>query len=179
MLARSACRLSALRRAAPFRAAYSAGEPTRKQAFGYGEAAPAGAPGFGGEHQLAPPETLQHTGKYIWENMTNLPKYKELIEGIGYPGQKHSAGGLCTIGRIYYGPGRYDYGRPKMPKGWFANYFYPFWEFGHLMFVADRWVAIRCLRHFLGIAFCFIPLWYDMQCNKAMILDYKAQGHEW
>merc|ERR1719152_214907 len=72
-----------------------------------------------------------------------MPKYKEIIEGFGYPGQRHSAGGLCTIGRIYYGPGRYDYGRVKMPKGWFQNFFYPFWEFGHLMFVADHSTS-RC-----------------------------------
>lgn len=57
---------------------------------------------------------------------------QEIIEGIGYPGQKNSHGGLCTLGRIYYGPGRYDYGRPKMPKGWVANFFYPLWEFGFL-----------------------------------------------
>ena len=57
---------------------------------------------------------------------------QEIIEGIGYPGQKNSHGGLCTLGCIYYGPGRYDYGRPKMPKGWVANIFYPLWEFGFL-----------------------------------------------
>ena len=57
---------------------------------------------------------------------------QEIIEGIGYPGQKNSHGGLCTLGRIYYGPGRYDYGRPKMPKGWVANFLYPLWEFGFL-----------------------------------------------
>ena len=60
--------------------------------------------------------------------MQHLPQ--EIIEGIGYPGQKNSHGGLVTLGRIYYGPGRYDYGRPKMPKGWLANFFYPLWEFG-------------------------------------------------
>eukprot|EP00435_Cladocopium_sp_Y103_P003761 s7938_g1.t1 len=85
----------------------------RKQSFGYGDHAPPDAPGFGGEHQQYPPET-------------------EIIEGIGYPGQKNSHGGLCTLGRIYYGPGRYDYGRPKMPKGWVANFLYPLWEFGFL-----------------------------------------------
>eukprot|EP00933_Yihiella_yeosuensis_P078231 TRINITY_DN8945_c0_g1_i1.p2 TRINITY_DN8945_c0_g1~~TRINITY_DN8945_c0_g1_i1.p2 ORF type:complete len:178 (-),score=25.45 TRINITY_DN8945_c0_g1_i1:78-611(-) len=177
MLVRSACRLS-FSRSIPVRAAVVQGQPVRKQSFGYGDEAPKGAPGFG-EHQLHPPETVTGTVKYISENMTNMPKYKEIIEGFGYPGQRHSAGGLCTIGRIYYGPGRYDYGRPKMPKGWFANYFYPFWEFGHLMFVADRWVAWRVLRHFLGIMICFLPFNYQMHRNKAQILDYKSQGREW
>ncbi|CAE7831987.1 unnamed protein product [Symbiodinium sp. CCMP2592] len=78
----------------------------RAQSFGYGDPAPPNMPGIGGEHQLYPPETMQTTVKYFSDNMTNVPKYKEIIEGIGYPGQKHSAGGLCTLGRIYYGPGR-------------------------------------------------------------------------
>merc|ERR1719361_2941209 len=177
MLARSACRLAALRRAETRRAAAVQGERLRKQAFGYGDAAPPGAPGFG-DAQLHPPETMQQTAKYFSENMTNMPKYKEIIEGFGYPGQRHSAGGLCTIGRIYYGPGRYDYGRPKMPKGWFQNFFYPFWEFGHLMFVADRWVAWRMLRHFLGIMICYIPFNLNMQWNRQMLEEYKTH-HEW
>eukprot|EP00440_Ansanella_granifera_P020352 gb/GFBE01022107.1/.p1 GENE.gb/GFBE01022107.1/~~gb/GFBE01022107.1/.p1 ORF type:complete len:179 (+),score=39.97 gb/GFBE01022107.1/:1-537(+) len=178
MLCRSACRMAGLQRTELRRAAVVQGEKVRKQAFGYGDHAPAGAPGFGGEHQLYPPETVGNTVKYISENMTNLPKKKEIIEGFGYPGQRHSAGGLCTIGRIYYGPGRYDYGRPKMPKGWFANFFYPVWEFGHLMFVADRWVAWRVLRHILGIAICYIPFNLQMQWNKKMIEEYKTH-HEW
>eukprot|EP00930_Biecheleria_cincta_P019906 TRINITY_DN15086_c0_g1_i3.p1 TRINITY_DN15086_c0_g1~~TRINITY_DN15086_c0_g1_i3.p1 ORF type:complete len:180 (-),score=31.75 TRINITY_DN15086_c0_g1_i3:113-652(-) len=179
MLTRSTRRLAGLRCTELCRAAVVQGLPVKKQAFGYGDVAPAGAPGFGGDHQLAPPETVQNTVKYISQNMTNLPKYKEIIEGIGYPGQRHSAGGLCTIGRIYYGPGRYDYGRPKRPQSWFANFFYPFWEFGHLMFVADRWVAWRMLRHILGVFICYIPFNLQMNWNKQMIEDYKKGGHEW
>ena len=53
----------------------------RKQwgSFGYGDPAPPGAPGFGGEHQQYPPETVSNTVKYISENMTNPPKYKETL----------------------------------------------------------------------------------------------------
>merc|ERR1712151_441485 len=57
---------------------------------GHGEVAPKNAPGFGDVH-LKPAETVGDTVKYISKSMTNPPKYKELIEGIGYPGQKHSA----------------------------------------------------------------------------------------
>merc|ERR1711972_1167674 len=71
------------------------------------------------------------------------------------------------------GPGRYDYGRPTMPKGWFQNYFYGFWELGHILFVADRWIAIRCLRHFVGMAVCFFPFWVQMQWNVKMWEDFK------
>lgn len=149
----------------------------RRQSFGYGDPAPPNMPGIGGEHQLYPPETMQTTAKYFADNMTNVPKYKEIIEGIGYPGQKHSAGGLCTLGRIYYGPGRYDYGRPVMPKGWFANFFYPLWEFGHIVFVCDRWLAWRFLRHFMGFLICYIPLNIQMQWNKQMMEEYKKH-HE-
>lgn len=154
------------------------GQRMRKQSFGYGDHAPPDAPGFGGEHQQYPPETVRNTVKYISENMTNPPKYKEIIEGIGYPGQKNSHGGLCTLGRIYYGPGRYDYGRPKMPKGWVANFFYPLWEFGHIFFVADRWLAWRALRHILAITICFIPMNIHMHWNARMMEDYK-KTHEW
>merc|ERR1719150_2103673 len=101
--------------------------PGQTQAFGYGEVRPKDAPGFGDVH-LKPAESVKDTAKYIWEGMTTPPRKKEIIEGIGYPGQKHSAGGITTVGRIYYGPGRYDYGRPIMPKTWFANFFYGFWE---------------------------------------------------
>ncbi|CAE7425940.1 unnamed protein product [Symbiodinium sp. CCMP2456] len=94
-----------VRRALALRAAQH-GQPMRRQSFGYGDPSPPNMPGIGGEHQLHPPETMQTTAKYFADNMTNVPKYKEIIEGIGYPGQKHSAGGLCTLGRIYYGPGR-------------------------------------------------------------------------
>merc|ERR1719491_413040 len=144
----------------------------QKQAFGYGEIAPGNAPGFD-PVQVKPPETATDTVKYIAKGMTTLPTYKEIIEAIGYPGQKHSAGGITTVGRIYYGPGRYDYGRPVMPQGWFANYFYGFWEFGHLFFVADRWIALRHLRHVVGIAVCFFPMWCQMQWNVQMWDEFK------
>ena len=52
----------------------------RKQSFGYGDHAPPDAPGFGGEHQQYPPETVGNTVKYISENMTNPPKYKEIFQ---------------------------------------------------------------------------------------------------
>eukprot|EP00438_Fugacium_kawagutii_P008266 Skav206539 [mRNA] locus=scaffold504:231177:241421:+ [translate_table: standard] len=74
----------ALRPAGPLRAA-AHGERVRtegcmvvalKQSFGYGDHAPSNAPGFGGEHQQYPPETVGNTVKYISENMTNPPKYK-------------------------------------------------------------------------------------------------------
>ncbi|CAK0876411.1 unnamed protein product, partial [Prorocentrum cordatum] len=148
-------------------------DPTKqKQAFGYGDVLPKDAPGLG-DAMAHPPDTPAQTAKYIWKGMTNVPKRKEIIEGFGYPGQKHSAGGITTVGRIYYGPGRYDYGRPVMPKGWFQNFFYGFWEFGHLMFVVDRWIAIRQLRHFLGIMICFVPFWIQMQWNVQMWEDFK------
>ena len=51
---------------------------SRKQSFGYGDHAPPDAPGFGGEHQQYPPETVSNTVKYISQNMTNPPKYKEI-----------------------------------------------------------------------------------------------------
>merc|ERR1719188_1276324 len=108
--------------------------------------------------------------------MTNPPKKKEIIEAIGYPGQRHSAGTVSTVGRIYYGPGRYDYGRPVMPKGWFANFFYGFWEFGHLMFVADRWTFIRQLRHLFGFSFFFFPFWWLM-CKDNRTWDITKQKH--
>mmetsp|Transcript_9586 Transcript_9586/g.13406 ORF Transcript_9586/g.13406 Transcript_9586/m.13406 type:complete len:178 (-) Transcript_9586:60-593(-) len=167
-----------LRPARPLRAVAGHGERVRKQSFGYGDHAPPDAPGFGGEHQQYPPETVSNTVKYISQNMTNPPKYKEIIEGIGYPGQKNSHGGLVTLGRIYYGPGRYDYGRPKMPKGWLANFFYPLWEFGHIFFVADRWIAWRVLRHIVAITICFIPMNIHMHWNARMMEDYK-KTHEW
>merc|ERR1719282_570207 len=133
---------------------YDLAEPdpkaAQKQAFGYGAVAPENAPGFG-EGMVHPPDTLAQTATYIGRGMTNIPKKKEIIEGFGYPGQKHSAGGITTVGRIYYG----------------------FWEFGHLMFVVDRWIAWRQLRHFLGIMVCFIPFWIQMQWNVQMWEDFR------
>merc|ERR1719263_1694727 len=97
--------------------------PGQKAAFGYGEVNPADAPGME-KFQKLPPETVGDTVKYISKGMTTVPRRKEIIEALGYPGQKHSAGTITTVGRIYYGPGRYDYGRIKMPESWFANFFY-------------------------------------------------------
>eukprot|EP00928_Gymnodinium_smaydae_P000364 TRINITY_DN1013_c0_g2_i1.p1 TRINITY_DN1013_c0_g2~~TRINITY_DN1013_c0_g2_i1.p1 ORF type:complete len:199 (+),score=39.80 TRINITY_DN1013_c0_g2_i1:77-598(+) len=148
--------------------------PGQKQAFGFGEVAPKGAPGFSAVEEK-PPETISDTVKYISKGMTTVPRRKEIVEALGYPGQKHSAGCISTVGRIYYGPGRYDYGRPKMPKSWFANFFYGFWEFGHLMFVADRWISMRFLRHFLGIAFCFFPFWLQMNWNIEAWKEFKEK----
>merc|ERR1712217_94884 len=122
---------------------------------------------------LKPAGSVSATAKYLIDAHTNIPKRKEIIEAIGYPGQRHSAGGISTVGRIYYGPGRYDYGRPVMPKGWLANYFYGFWEFGHLMFVADRWIAMRMFRHFVGIMVCFFPMWFQMQWNMKAWAEFK------
>eukprot|EP00927_Polykrikos_kofoidii_P024408 TRINITY_DN221_c0_g1_i1.p1 TRINITY_DN221_c0_g1~~TRINITY_DN221_c0_g1_i1.p1 ORF type:complete len:202 (+),score=9.20 TRINITY_DN221_c0_g1_i1:67-606(+) len=146
----------------------------QKQAFGYGDVAPKDAPGFD-PVQAKPPETIRDTVKYISKGMGTIPLRKEIVEALGYPGQKHSAGTISTIGRIYYGPGRYDYGQPKMPKSWFANFFYPFWEIGHLLFVADRWIAMRIVRHILGISFCFFPLWLTAQWNIQAWEEFKAK----
>merc|ERR1712146_832056 len=82
-------------------------------------------------------------------------------------------GGRTATGRIYYGPGRYDYGRVKMPKGWISNFFYGQWEFFHLMFVVDRWTFIRQLRHFFGIAMCFLPFKIQMDWNVQSWQEYK------
>ena len=63
----------------------------RKQSFGYGDHAPPDAPGFGGEHQQYPPETVGNTVKYISENMTNPPKYKEMAGVWGWASLWHRA----------------------------------------------------------------------------------------
>ncbi|CAE7331557.1 unnamed protein product [Symbiodinium pilosum] len=85
--------------------------------------------------------------------------------------------GALVIGSFGLASRGYDYGRPKMPKGWFANFFYPLWEFGHILFVTDRWIAWRLLRHILGITICYIPLNIQMQWNKQMMEEYKKH-HE-
>ena len=61
---------------------------SRKQSFGYGDHAPPDAPGFGGEHQQYPPETVSNTVKYISQNMTNPPKYKEIPTYANSPTMK-------------------------------------------------------------------------------------------
>merc|ERR1719272_2820798 len=120
-------------------------------------------PGFGGKEMQHPPETVKDTVEYFRKSFFTLPTKEEIIEAIGYPGQKGSKstnnGTVMTLGRLNYGPGRYDYGRPVMPKSWFGNFFYGFWEFGHLMFVTERWIAMRLVRHVLGTMLFFIPLW--------------------
>merc|ERR1719507_1697322 len=110
---------------------------------------------------------------YIRDNLNDNSLRKNIIEGIGYPGQKHSWGGLTTYGRVYYGPDRYDYGRPKMPDGWAANYFFPIWEFCHICFVADRWFTIRWIRHFATIGICFFPMYLQMKWNVQLKKDFK------
>lgn len=64
----------------------------RKQSFGYGDHAPSNAPGFGGEHQQYPPETVTNTVKYISENMTNPPKYKDCpkIQNVEFMTHTHT-----------------------------------------------------------------------------------------
>mmetsp|Transcript_105041 Transcript_105041/g.295816 ORF Transcript_105041/g.295816 Transcript_105041/m.295816 type:complete len:174 (+) Transcript_105041:106-627(+) len=147
--------------------------PGQKQAFGFGEVAPKGAPGFD-PVQEKPAESISDTIGYISKGMSTVPRRKEIIEALGYPGQKHSTGCVTTLGRIYYGPGRYDYGRPKMPQSWFANFFYAFWEFGHLMFVTERWQSMRMVRHAVGILTCFFPFWLTMQWNVKAWEEFKA-----
>ena len=170
MLSRTVARFAFRRSALPFAAAAPTKPPA--SAFGYGDAAPSNAPGFG-EVYKTPPESIKDTIGYIGGGMMNVPKSKEIIEAIGYPGQKHSAGAITSVGRIYYGPGRYDYGRVKPPQGWFANWFYGFWEFGHLMFVTDRWIMMRQVRHLLGIGLCFFPMWLTACWNVEAWAEYK------
>jgi len=171
MLCRTAMRrFATMRRSLPARSVSM--YDGQKQAFGYGEVAPKDGPGFGKEYQV-PPENVKDTVAYISGGMTKLPFRKELIEGIGYPGQKQSAGTVTTVGRIYYGPGRYDYGRVSRPKGWFANWFYGFWEFGHLFFVADRWIAIRWARHVIATLICYIPFYYQMKFQTEHWIGFK------
>eukprot|EP00448_Togula_jolla_P024732 CAMPEP_0170591914 /NCGR_PEP_ID=MMETSP0224-20130122/12657_1 /TAXON_ID=285029 /ORGANISM="Togula jolla, Strain CCCM 725" /LENGTH=173 /DNA_ID=CAMNT_0010915809 /DNA_START=66 /DNA_END=587 /DNA_ORIENTATION=- len=169
MLVRSCTRFAG-RLSAP---RFAVSMPGQVQAFGFGEVDPKNAPGML-PVQKKPPETVEDTVNYIVKGFS-FPTRKEIIEGLGYPGQKHSAGGISTHGRLYYGPRRYDYGRPVMPKGWFANFFYGFWEFGHLMFVADRWQAIRWLRHFVMIGLCYFPFWLRMQWDLKELEEYKAR----
>lgn len=46
------------------------------------------------------------------------------------------------------------------------------------MFVADRWLSWRMLRHIIGITVCFIPMNMHMHWNHRMMEDYK-KTHEW
>merc|ERR1711879_573369 len=114
-------------------------------------------------------------GMSYMEIADKLPIKKEIIEGIGYPGQKGSAGCVVTLGRITYGPHRYDYGRVKMPKGWFANYFYGFWELGHIFFVSDRWMLFRIIRHIVATYICFLPFWLTAEWNKQSWEQFKQE----
>merc|ERR1719316_693865 len=136
-------------------------------------------PGFGGTEMQKPPETVKDTVEYFRKSFFTMPTKHEIIEAIGYPGQKGGActqqGCIMTLGRINYGPGRYDYGRPKTPKTWFANFFYGFWEFGHLMFVVDRWIFMRMIRHFLGTMLFFYPLYLTSKWH----CEEQAYQKEW
>ena len=143
-----------------------------KNAFGKGDIVP--ADGFGYQaYQKMPPSTPAGWAKYFGAAFTTLPKYKEIIEGIGYPGQKHNMGGMTNVGRIYYGPGRYDYGRVKMPKGWFSNFFYGLWEFFHIFFVVDRNLLIRSLKHLTFIGLCYFPMYLNMKWTAEMWNEFK------
>eukprot|EP00929_Paragymnodinium_shiwhaense_P081795 TRINITY_DN4289_c0_g1_i1.p1 TRINITY_DN4289_c0_g1~~TRINITY_DN4289_c0_g1_i1.p1 ORF type:complete len:176 (-),score=49.71 TRINITY_DN4289_c0_g1_i1:142-669(-) len=167
-------RAATARRAAGYGRRGAASMPGQKAAFGYGEVAPKDAPGFE-SFQKTPPESVGDTVKYLSKGMAKLPLRKEIIEALGYPGQKHSSGTLTTVGRIYYGPGRYDYGRPEMPKSWFANFFYCFWEAGHIMVVSDRWIMFRQIRHFVATFVCFCPLWLMAKWNVEAWEQFKAK----
>mmetsp|Transcript_63127 Transcript_63127/g.150495 ORF Transcript_63127/g.150495 Transcript_63127/m.150495 type:complete len:168 (+) Transcript_63127:91-594(+) len=112
------------------------------------------------------PESVQDTKASVMSVFTP-PTRRDIIEAIGYPGQRHFCGGIVTVGRINYGPGRYDYGRPVMPKGWFANFFYGFWEFGHVMLVSDKWIFLRQVRHIVATLFCAAPFMLTEKWNKA------------
>jgi len=132
-----------------------------------------GVAGMSGE-TLSAPEDLKGTVASVKEVFTP-PTKSDVTEAIGYPGQKQASGGIAGLARLNYGPGRYDYGRVQMPKGWFANYFYPAWEFGHLMFVVDKWFLLRQFRHIFAIGFFFFPLWLTAYYNVKM----HEEGPPW
>merc|ERR1719235_2901471 len=122
--------------------------------------------GISGE-TMKPPETIKETVASVKEVFTP-PTKEDIIEAVGYPGQPQAAAGIAGLQRLNYGPGRYDYGRVQMPKSWFANYFYPAWEFGHIMFVSDKWFFLRQARHIFAIGFFFFPLWLTSYYNVKM-----------
>merc|ERR1712194_783513 len=108
-----------------------------------------------------------------------MPRRREIVEALAYPAQPQTNGVLVTIGRLYYGPGRYDYGRLKMPEGdsfgaWLKNFFFPVWELQHILFVADRWTFYRTLKHFIFIPLFFLPMYIQSKWNVAAWKEYKA-----
>eukprot|EP00747_Dinoflagellata_sp_TGD_P153907 gnl/TRDRNA2_/TRDRNA2_177446_c12_seq1.p1 gnl/TRDRNA2_/TRDRNA2_177446_c12~~gnl/TRDRNA2_/TRDRNA2_177446_c12_seq1.p1 ORF type:complete len:176 (+),score=35.87 gnl/TRDRNA2_/TRDRNA2_177446_c12_seq1:76-603(+) len=171
MMRRTCLRL-ALRRGFPAQAMESAfpvgvmKETTKAGTIQPGSDAP---PGLTGETRK-PPETIGETMSSVREVFTPS-NYSDLKEGMGYFGQKHST---QFVSRYHYGPGRYDYGRPPAPKTWFANYFYPFWEFGHICLVSDKWISIRFTRHILFTFIFFLPYYHKSYCNKRDFDAWKA-----
>eukprot|EP00746_Dinoflagellata_sp_MGD_P165279 gnl/MRDRNA2_/MRDRNA2_94455_c0_seq1.p1 gnl/MRDRNA2_/MRDRNA2_94455_c0~~gnl/MRDRNA2_/MRDRNA2_94455_c0_seq1.p1 ORF type:complete len:164 (+),score=24.54 gnl/MRDRNA2_/MRDRNA2_94455_c0_seq1:78-569(+) len=123
---------------------------------------------------ITAPETMEDTMASVKEVFTPS-NTADMKEAIGYPGQKTIAAGITGLARLNYGPGRYDYGRPVMPKGWFANYFYGAWEFGHIILVSDKWFLLRQARHIFAIGFFFFPLWLTSYYNVKM----HEEGPPW
>merc|ERR1719326_2662955 len=117
------------------------------------------------QQTMKTPETPAEMLKSAQEIFTP-PSATELREGIGYLGQKHGSGGLTTLARIDYGPHRYDYGQPKMPTTYFGCFFYGAWEFGHIMFVSDKYVSIRFIRHIIGTIVFFTPCYIISEMNR-------------
>ena len=123
---------------------------------------------------ITAPETISDTVESVKEVFTP-PTKDDIKEAIGYPGQPTISAGITGLARLNYGPGRYDYGRVVMPKGWFANYFYGAWEFGHIIFVSDKWFLLRQARHVFAIGFFFFPLWLTSYYNVKM----HEEGPPW
>merc|ERR1719223_1094064 len=117
-----------------------------------------------------PPQNIKDTAEYFRKAFFTLPRKDEIIEAIGYPNQKGSQttnnGCVMTLGRLHYGPGRYDYGRIVMPKSWFGNWFFFLWEFGHLMFVSERWIFMRFVKHVIFTGIFFFPLMMSSKWHK-------------
>lgn len=111
------------------------------------------------------PETVAEFKKSVQEILTPPTKH-EVMEGVGYLGQKHGSGGITTLARIDYGPHRYDYGRPTMPTSHFGCFFYGAWEFGHIMLVSDKYVTIRFWRHIFGALVFFTPAFLLSEHNR-------------
>jgi len=147
-------------------------EPGFYQSFGYGS--PIREDGLGYQSfDRQPPTNLADWGRYLAAAFTTPPNKKELIEGIGYPQQQHCEGGITNYGRIYYGPGRYDYGMVVRPKSWFGNWFYFVWEIFHMLFVLDRNITIRYFKHFIFITLCYLPMYWNILKTAEMWNEFK------
>mmetsp|Transcript_44782 Transcript_44782/g.118778 ORF Transcript_44782/g.118778 Transcript_44782/m.118778 type:complete len:162 (-) Transcript_44782:160-645(-) len=131
-------------------------------------------PPVGAGKTLYPPETIQETLDSVKSVVTPATK-SDFWEALGYPGQKHASGVFVTVGRNSYGPGRYDYGRPLRSGSWFHNFFYGVWEFGHLFLVADKWIAMRWVRHFVATAICLYPMLLMGRWTREEHLEFKEQ----